>query len=600
MYQFPEELKRAYESSPLSFVYYQNIHHRAVPVLVSDGFCHNVGLPREKAIEWLQSGMFERMHPDDVGVMTQTSDDFLHQRGPYDAIFRCRIDAPAGEDAPDGEHYAYIHGIGKWQTMPDGTELAVITYGNLSAARELTAEQIEKYTLLRNDAFYSDPLTELPNINYLHEFGDEKLASLRAAGKTPAVVYLDIYSMQSYNNQYGYKQGDALLRLTAQMLTKYFPHALVMRGPDDHFIVVTAFEDKKQLEQRLKKVNKNIRKKATGNTSGIRSGVFIEEDKKLALIDALDYARHTLKLIENDMNREVAFFSQALNEKYLQARYILENFDKALAEHRIQVYYHGLYRVASQKVAAFEALARWNDPQRGIIMPADFIPVLLKYHQLYKLDLYMFEQVCREVIIRHDNQLPLVPVSVNFSRQDFLHADVVSEMNRLYDKYDLDQYIDKSYFIVEITEQDLASGEQSVIEQLAHIRENGYRLWLDDFGSGYSAINVFSQFDFDLIKYDMELLRHLDDNNGMNRLILEELVHLARKLGIHTLVEGLETEEQLAFVKSIGCELGQGFYYHKPETLENILTEKEHGRVIKPCETPEERLQHNREWFYKF
>ena len=597
MYQFPEELKRAYESSPLSFVYYQNIHHRAVPVLVSDGFCHNVGLPREKAIEWLQSGMFERMHPDDVGVMSKISDDFLHRRGPYDAFFRCRMDTEESEDSAQSEQYAFIHGIGKWQTMPDGTELAVITYGNLSTAKQLTGEQIEEYTLLRNDAFYSDPLTELPNINYLHEFGDEKLALLRAEGKTPAVVYLDIYSMQSYNNQYGYKQGDALLRLTAQMLTKYFPHALVMRGPDDHFIVVTAFEDKKQLEQRLKKVNKNIRKKATGNTSGIRSGVFIEEDKKLALIDALDYARHTLKLIENDMNREVAFFSQALNEKYLQARYILENFDKALAEHRIQVYYHGLYRVASQKVAAFEALARWNDPQRGIIMPADFIPVLLKYHQLYKLDLYMFEQVCREVIIRHDNQLPLVPVSVNFSRQDFLHADVVSEMNRLYDKYDLDQYIDKSYFIVEITEQDLASGEQSVIEQLAHIRENGYRLWLDDFGSGYSAINVFSQFDFDLIKYDMELLRHLDDNNGMNRLILEELVHLARKLGIHTLIEGLETEEHLSFVKGIGCELVQGYYYHKPESLEQILTDIHNGRKVKPCETPEEREKLNKEWF---
>ncbi len=120
---------------------------------------------------------------------------------------------------------------------------------------------------------------------------------------------------------------------------------------------------------------------------------------------------------------------------YLQERYIIENFDKALSCGWIKVYYHSLNRVDSQKVAAFEALARWIDPERGKIYPNDFIPALLKYHLLYKLDLYMFEQVCREVIIRHDNGLPLVPVSVNFSRQDFLHADIVNTMNSLFDKY---------------------------------------------------------------------------------------------------------------------------------------------------------------------
>ena len=597
MYHFPEDLKQAYESSPLSFVYYQNIRHRPIPVLVSDGFCRNTGLPRESVIDWIKDGMFERMHPDDVGVMQKISDDFLHQRGPYDAIFRCRLAPPDGKISRENERYVSIHGIGKWQTMPDGTELAVITYGNISDAQKLTQEQTEQYMLLRNDAFYQDPLTQLPNLNYLHEFGEEKLSMQRAEGKTPTVVYIDIHSMQSYNNQYGYKQGDELLRLCAQTLTKQFPLALVMRGPDDHFIAVTAVSDSKQLEQRIKKVNKTIRKNAFGNTAGIRCGVYTESGEPVKLIDALDYARRALRLIENDMNREVSFFSREINEQYLQSRYILENFDKALREGWIKVYYHGLYRVASQKVAAFEALARWEDPQRGIISPGNFIPTLLKYHQLYKLDLYMFEQVCREVKIRYDNNLPLVPVSINFSRQDFLHADVVGEMNRLYDQYNLDQYVDKGYFIVEITEQDLASGEQSVIEQLAQIRANGYRLWLDDFGSGYSAINVFSQFEFDLIKYDMELLKHLDEQNGMNRIILQELVFLAHKLGIHTLIEGLETEEHLSFVKGIGCELVQGYYYHKPESLEQILTDIHNGRMIKPCETPEERKKLNQEWF---
>jgi EAL domain-containing protein (putative c-di-GMP-specific phosphodiesterase class I) len=192
--------------------------------------------------------------------------------------------------------------------------------------------------------------------------------------------------------------------------------------------------------------------------------------------------------------------------------------------------------------------------------------------------------------------LPLMPVSVNFSRQDFDHADVVGEMDRLYEKYELDGVVDKSYFIVEVTEQDVAADPESCRQQLGTIKENGYRLWLDDFGSGYSSFNMFSKFQFDLIKYDMEMIRHLDDNNGANRLILKDLVHLAKALRLHTLMEGVETKEQIDFVREIGCELVQGFYYQKPEPLDEILFRIRGGDMIRECETPEEREAMNRKW----
>lgn len=411
--------------------------------------------------------------------------------------------------------------------------------------------------------------------------------------------YSDVHSMQSYNNQYGYKAGDDLLCTVAKSLKEQFPRSLITRGPDDHFIIISPTDTLNDLKDKLYEANKKIRQSVCGNTSGIRSGVYPISDPKTELIDALDRARQALKLIENDLNREVEFYSHTSNKAYLRERYIVENFERALQEGWIKVYYHSLNRVESQKIAAFEALARWVDPNRGKIYPNDFIPALLKHHLLYKLDLYMFEQVCREVIIRYENGLPLVPVSINFSRQDFLHADIVESMNELFEKYSLSKYIDKGYFIVEITEQDLANGERKVIDQLKQIRDNGYRLWLDDFGSGYSAINVFSRFEFDLIKYDMELMRHLDDNGGMNRVILRELVQIAKELGIHTLVEGLETEEHLAFLKEIGCELAQGFYYNKPESLDEILGEIEKGRIARACETPEERVTFSKKWHFK-
>ena len=593
-YRFPEELKEAYESSPLSFVYYQNINGHAVPVLISDGFCRNTGMPREIVADWLINGMFERMHPDDVGAVSQISDDFLHQRGAYDTIFRCRLErSHAGASADD--QYEYIHGIGKWQTMPDGVQLAVITYSNLSITQEAVVKKLDMYMKLRRDSFYSDPLTGIQNINYLHEFGNEKLSSISAEGKTPIVVYFDIFSMQSYNNQYGFKEGDILLCLTASTLVEQFPTSLVVRDADDHFVMVTDIDSNEELETQLKYANKLIRKKAHGNTLGIRCGVF-PVDEGTSITEAIDRARIALKRIESDINREVEFYSPVSNQLYFQNKYIIENLDRALKEEQIKVYYHSIHRVENQKIAAFECLARWHDPERGVIGPGEFIPVLLKHHQLYKLDLYVFEQICKDIKIRFENHLPLVPVSINFSRQDFDHIDVLAEINRLYEKHGMADYVDKSYFIVEITEQDLEKGEEFFKNQLKSIRENHYPIWLDDFGSGYSSISSFSQYRFDLIKFDMNLIKHLDDNHGVNRILLEEMVRMAKKLGIHTLIEGSETQEQFEFIKKIGCELVQGYYFRKPESLDEILEKVKRTGIIAPCETREERDSFDKKW----
>ena len=590
MYQFPEDLKKAYESSAASFVYYQNIDGKPVPVLISDGFCKTVGISREKACDWLSVAMFERMHPDDVGYVAKVGDEFLQKRGPYDIVFRCHIDPSDGNpdavDAPAVD--MLIHGLARWQTMPDGTELAVAVYSNLTNTRELTKEKMKEYVFSRNDRFYKDPVTTISNLNYLHEFGPERIKAIRASGRTPYMVYSDIIAMRSYNNQYGVKEGDKLLTLAAKTLKQNLPKSLVTRAMDDHFIIIADSPSDDALTETLRDINTYIRQHAFGNTSGLRFGVCpVTEDVEPP--EAIDHAKHALKQIENDLNREVSFYSQEAADEYLQNRYIIENFENALEHGWIKVFYHPLVRVENRKITAFEGLARWQDPQRGMISPAAFIPVLSKYHLLYKLDLFMFEQICREIKVRLDNGLDVIPVSVNFSRQDFDHADIVAEMNRIYDKYEIAKYGDKSNFIVEITEQDLAAEEDRFQEQLRRLRESGYLIWLDDFCSGYSAINMFNRFEFDLVKFDMELLKHLDDHDGVNRKILSSLVKMVRDLKIHPLIEGVETEEQLEFVKKIGCELAQGYYFSQPQPLDVIIDRKKKGDIKRECESPEER-----------
>ena len=137
----------------------------------------------------------------------------------------------------------------------------------------------------------------------------------------------------------------------------------------------------------------------------------------------------------------------------------------------------------------------------------------------------------------------------------------------------------------------MAKAEERLHEQIRRLRKNGFRIWLDDFGSGYSSLNAFGRYDIDLIKFDLDLLRNLDENNGANRRIMKAMVEVARELGIHTLAEGMETEEQAGFLEEIGCELVQGYAFHRPESLEAILYRVKSGGMTRPLEPRENWYQ---------
>ena len=578
MYHFSDELRKAYESMTVPLVIYQFENEKVIPLLVSDGFCRLVGLDHEKACQMMGASQYDRIHPDDAGKVARVSDDFAHHRSGYDQLIRCRHE--------DGYHL--LHVIGYWQTMPDSTELAFLTYTDVSESKKLIEDSALKYLLFQQDQFYRDPLTGLPNINYMHEFADERVQAIRAEGKTPVLIYSDVNSMQFYNNQYGFTEGDELLLLIARTLEKYFPDALITRGADDHFLLLDSYAGEENMAGRLTAVNDEIRENAFGNTAGIQAGVCVFDRTNLTT-EAVDHAKNALKRIGSDLNTVYKLYSQLADEHYWGERYIVQNLDLALQEGWIKVFYQGIGRVKTDRTACFEALARWNDPNRGTISPGEFIPVLEKYHMLYKLDLYMVEQVCREIPIRAEAGLPLLPVSVNFAAQDFKYRNIPEEIEALYQRYEMDRYVPRNCFIVEITERDIATASEHFQSQLCKLREMGYQLWLDDFGSGYSSLNVFSRFEIDLIKFDMALIQDLDSRCGLNRKIIKAMIEIAHGLHIHTLAEGIETPEQRQFLRDVGCELSQGFLYRRPESLNTILFKIANGSIRPTTETPEER-----------
>ena len=578
LYIFPDDVRRVLEAQPIALVYDQYIDGKVVPLLVSDGFCQLVGKPRDMAMAWFAESQFERVHPDDVGSLKRISDAFARHQGDYNVLFRARH--------PDGYHY--LHAIGKWQIMPDGTELALLCYSDVSQSKEEIVRMTERYRLFQQDAFYTDALTGLPNINYLRQFGEERVHALRVEGKTPMLIYSDVNAMRFYNTQYGLARGDELLRLIGQALGEVFPDGLVTRASDDHFVVLDAYPGEAEAKARILALNERVKTSAFGATTGIQAGIFAFEANS-ALTAALDHAKSAQKRIGSDLNQSVRIFSREAESHDWQERYILDSFPGALQSGFIKVYYQGIDRLETGKCAGFEALARWVDPVRGIISPGEFIPVLEKYHLLYKLDLYMMEQVCREIPIRMENKYPPLPVTINFAAQDFDYIDVPAALNEIYARHGIEQYVPKDFFVVEITEQDIATATERFHEAMRELKRSGFRLWLDDFGSGYSSLNVFSKFDIDLIKFDMDLLRNLDDHGGLNRRIITALAGVARESGIHTLVEGMETEEQRQFLKEAGIELAQGYLFHRPEPLDSFLYRLHTGHAVGECETDEER-----------
>ncbi len=556
MYPFSEEVRLAYESMPVPLAYYQRDGEKIIPILVSDGLCRMMHTERPALIDKLSSSMLELVHPDDVGRIARAVNDFSHRINGFNVVYRSYY---MGE-------YRYVHAVGRYQDSPDGSDLAVFVYTDISDNQSERNALVANYELSQKDRFYTDHVTGLPNINFMREFAGEKVTIIRQMGNKPVLIYFDVNGLRSYNSQYGFEQGDDLLRLIASVLKAEFPKGLIIRGVEDHFLVLTCFEGAEALSGQINAVNDKVKSNSTGNTTGLQAGVYVYAPNANTF-DAIENATHAQKQIGDDLNITHLYFRREDDDTYWRHRYIIEAFDLALNNHWIKVFYQPIVRSDTKETVKLEALARWIDPSRGTISPGEFIPALSKYHLLHRLDLYMLEQVCRETNIRKEIGFPMIPVSVNLSAQDFDHVDMVEKLIEITDRHG----VSHDQIIIEITEQDIARGTSHFLEQLQMIRKNGFKLWLDDFGSGYSSLNVFSQFDVDLVKLDLNLLRHLDDHNGANRTVLKAMVDMARELGIHTLAEGVERTDQDDFIASIGCELEQGYYFYRPESLDDHI-----------------------------
>ncbi|MBR1708716.1 MAG: EAL domain-containing protein [Clostridia bacterium] len=236
-------------------------------------------------------------------------------------------------------------------------------------------------------------------------------------------------------------------------------------------------------------------------------------------------------------------------------QYILDHFDEAIEKGYIKVYVQPVVRTITRQVCGLEALARWEDPEKGLLMPSQFISVLEKHRRIHELDACIIKKVC-EGYGRALNRV-FVPVSINLSRLDYELCDIFAVVESAVRANNMD----RRNLCIEITESVLADNEALMHQYIDRFHEAGYQVWMDDFGSGYSSLNVLKDYQFDELKIDM---RFLSDFHTRSKRILASIVHMAKQIDIQTLAEGVETEEQFEFLRNIGCEKIQGFLFGRP------------------------------------
>ena len=426
---------------------------------------------------------------------------------------------------------------------------------------------------------YYDLLTGLPGMTYFFELMARKRKKMKEAGQTPAFLFLDLSGMKFFNYRRGFAEGDRLLQSFARLMTKEFGEENCSRFGQDHFVAVTESDG---VEEKLNQLFREWEKQEIQDRPAVRAGIYLEGSEETDISVACDRAKAARDAIRNSYLSTMRYFDGSMLENAERKQYIISHFEKALAEKWIQVYYQPIIRANNGRVCDEEALARWFDPERGLLSPGEFIPILEEANLIYRLDLYIVEQVLEKNRQLEKAGLSLVPQSINLSRADFDSCDIVEEIRKRVDQAGFPRRL----FSIEITESIIGSDLDFIGKQIERFRGMGFRVWMDDFGSGYSSLDVLSSIQVDLIKLDMRFMQQFD-HGDKSKIILTELMKLAIGLEIDTVCEGVEREDQVEFLRDIGCDKLQGYYYARPMPVGQILERYEKGIQI-GFENPEE------------
>ena len=464
---------------------------------------------------------------------------------------------------------------GGGRTLPEADELNYITFfiSLFMVAVSIYNQRIREATKDEEleEMATRDKLTGLYSYGYFLEQCKVKIQSENPKGGEFVYLFLNLRHFKIYNDQKGYIEGNQLLKDVGDIFRECFDEGtLLTRQSDDHFMALT---NTGRIVEKVEKAAEMILERTPIVRVGLNVGACLLMDTLYEPQVGVEKARYACTEIKSvRKNERIVFFDKRMHEETTKAQYVATHIDEAIEKGYIKAFFQPVVWSKGRELCGVEALARWIDPKYGFLSPGVFVPVLESSNLIYKLDKEILRIVCEKIRFNLDFQLPVMPVSINFSRADFGVINLVKTINEIVDKYK----VPHDLIHVEITESALTKKKDLLKETLDELHANGYAVWLDDFGSGYSSLNALKDYDFDVVKLDMDFIRGFK-GSSKEKALISAMVNLAEELGMKTLCEGVETMEQAEFLESAHCGRLQGYLYGKPLNYDELVKKIKDG-----------------------
>ena len=383
-----------------------------------------------------------------------------------------------------------------------------------------------------------------------------------------AVLFFNVKNFKAVNELFGVESGDVALQNIFKTLThsKLSP-VITARIESDHFVCLI---EKKNLDfEELTSVcdNKFIKDGKCMNLI-IRCGIFYVEENPMKISGMIDRAKLAKRYITDEYVQPYMIYDHSMQVAYVDKAKLAGELQEGIAKEQFKVYYQPVIDTKTGKIASAEALIRWIHPDKGFISPALFIPALEENGHISELDFYVLKKVWQFINDRCENNKFVVPISVNLSWMDFYDEIMMEKILKEMDRFRENGREHMARF--EITETSYAAIRENRSGILESLRIKNAKILLDDFGSGFSSFGMLQDYDFDILKIDMSFIRKIGEN-PKTKSIVHSIIGMAHEIGIKTVAEGVETEEQVSFLRQSGCDYIQGYYYSKPLPEEEFV-----------------------------
>ncbi len=404
-----------------------------------------------------------------------------------------------------------------------------------------------------------DELTGLFHKEFFFEYG-RKLDEQNDNAPMDAVV-IDVNRFHIVNELYGREFGDMVLKKMGESIHGFVNEngGLACRSDSNCFYVYIPHRTdlKEMIPQQIEELDKVFAEPRIS----LRLGVYLDDGSCADMEQRFDRARLSCRRLSESYETGYAFYSAKLHDTELYNEHLLQDMDKALAGKQFKVYYQPKYNIEGDqpRLCSAEALIRWVHPAHGMISPGEFISLFEEKGLIHKLDRYVWNEAASQIRKWRDKYGVTIPVSVNVSRVDVFDPLLGDMLDRIIK----DNGISHEDLLLEITESAYTDSSQQIIETVSALRGRGFRVEMDDFGSGYSSLNMLTSLPIDALKLDMKFIRNICVNKKDCALV-EIMIKIADLLEVPIIAEGVETKEQVELLKSIGCEIIQGYYFSKP------------------------------------